>query len=74
MRYQKYCPTLKQIYEVIYQEALDETGTVLIDSLTEFDKDYIISKEKTVEWKEEGTVDIDKELLRAHGIDPGKKP
>ena len=60
--------------EVLYQEALDEIGTVPIDSITEFYKDYIISKEKTVECKEEGTVDIAKELLRAHGIDPGKKP
>ena len=31
----------KKMDEVLYQEALDETGTVPIDSLTEFDKDYI---------------------------------
>ena len=60
--------------EVLYQEALDETGTVPIDSLTQFDEDYITSKEKTVEWKEEGTVDIAEELLRVNGIAPGKKP
>ena len=71
LRYRKDCPTLKQMDEVLYQEALDETGTLLIDFLAEFDKDYITSKEKTVEWKEEGTVDIAKELLRVHGISPG---
>ena len=32
--------------DVLYQEALGETCTVPIDSLTEFDKDYITSKEK----------------------------
>ena len=60
--------------EVLYQEALDETGTVRIYSLTEFDKDSITSRGKTVECKEEGTVDISKELLRVHVIAPGKKP
>ena len=60
--------------EVLYQEALDETGTVPIDSLIEFDKDSITSREKTVYWKEEGTVDIAEELLRVHVIAPGKKP
>ena len=43
LKYRKDRPTLKQMDEVIYQEALDETGTVPIDSLTEFDKDYITS-------------------------------
>ena len=47
-RYRKYRPTLKQMVEVLYQEALDETGTVSIYSLTEFDKYSITSKEKTV--------------------------
>ena len=61
------------MHEVLYQEALDETGTEPIDSLTEFDKYFITSKEKTVEWKEKGTVDIAEELLRVHGIAPGKK-
>ena len=28
----------------------------------------------TVEWEEEGTVDIAKELLRVRGIAPGNKP
>ena len=46
LRYQKDCPTLKQMDEVLYQEALDETGTLPIDSLTEFYKDYITSNEK----------------------------
>ena len=53
LKYRKDCPTLKQMDEVLYQESLDETGTVPLNSLTEFDKDYITSKEKTVEWKEE---------------------
>ena len=51
LRYRKDCPTLKQRDEVLYQEALDEIGTVPIDSRTKFDKDSITSKEKTVEWK-----------------------
>ena len=33
--------TKKKMDEFLYQEALDETGTVLIDSLTEFDKGSI---------------------------------
>ena len=37
LRYQKYRWTLEQIDEVLYQEALDETGTVPIGSLTESD-------------------------------------
>ena len=57
--------------EVLYQEALDETGTVPIDSLTEFDKDPIKSKGETVKWKEEGTVDIAEKLIRVHVIAPG---
>ena len=60
--------------EVLYQEALVETGTIPIDSLTESDNDLITLRGKTVEWKEEGTVDISKELLRVHVIAPGKKP
>ena len=60
--------------EVLYQEALDETGTAPKDNLTEFDKDSVTSMEKTVEWKKEGTVDIANKLLRVHGIAPGKKP
>ena len=36
--------------------------------------DSITSREKTVEWKGEGTVDIAEELLRVHGIAPVKKP
>ena len=37
LRYQKYGPTLEQMDEVLYQEALDETGTVPIGSLAESD-------------------------------------
>ena len=59
--------------EVLYQEALDETGTVSIDSLTESDTDSVTLRENTVEWEEEGTVDITEELLRVHGISPGNK-
>ena len=66
--------TLEQMDEVIYQEALDETGTVPIDSLIEFDKDSITSRGGMVECKEEGTVEIAEELLRVHVIAPGKKP
>ena len=60
--------------EVLYQEALDKTGIVSIYSLTQFDKNSITSRGKTLEWKEEGTLDIAKELLRVHEIAPGKKP
>ena len=48
----------------------DETGTVLIDIITESENESITLKEKTVEWKEEGTVDIAEELIRVHGIAP----
>ena len=34
----------KKMDEVLYQEALDETCTVPIDSLTDFNKNYITSK------------------------------
>ena len=74
LRYRKDCPTLKQRDEVLYQEALDKTGTVLIDSLTDFDMYSITLREKTLEWREEGTADISEELLRVNGIAPGKKP
>ena len=74
LRYRKDRRTLKQMDEVLYQKSLDETVTVPIDSLTEVDKDYITSKEKTLECKEEGTVAISEELLRVNGIAPGKKP
>ena len=59
---------------VLYQEALDETGTVSIASLTESDTDSVTLREKSVKWEEEGTVDNAEELLRVHGIAPGKKP
>ena len=74
LRYQKYCPTLKEIDEVLYQEALDETGIVPIDSLTEFYKDSITWRGEKVELKDEGLVDKTEELLRVHEIAPGKKP
>ena len=60
--------------EVLYQEVLYETGTVSIDILTESDTDSVTLRENTVEWEEEETVDIAEELLRVHGIAPGKKP
>ena len=44
--------------KVLYQEALDETGTVPIVSQTESDNDYITFRENKVEWEEEGTLDI----------------
>ena len=53
LRYRKDCPTLEQMDEVLYQEALHETGTVSIASLTESDTDSINLKENTVEWEEE---------------------
>ena len=59
--------------EVLYQEVLYETGTVSIDILTESDTDSVTLRENTVEWAEEGKVDIAEELLRVHGIAPGKK-
>ena len=34
LRYRQYCPTLEQMEEVLYQETLDETGTVSIASIT----------------------------------------
>ena len=74
LKYRKDRPTLEQMDEVLYQEALDETGTVPIDSLTESESESITLRKKRVEWKEEGTVDIAKELLRVHGIVPEKKP
>ena len=64
----------RKMYEVIYQEALDETGTVPIVSLTESDNGSVKLMVNTVEWEEEVTVDIAKELLRIHVIAPGKKP
>ena len=60
--------------KVLYQEALDKTGTVYIASLTDSDTDSVTIRENTVEWEEEVTVDIAEELLRVHGIAPGKKP
>ena len=60
--------------EVLYQEALDETSTVSISSFMESDTNSVTQRENTVEWEEEGTVDIAEELLRVHGIAPGKKP
>ena len=74
LRYRRDRPALEQMDEVIYQEALHETSTVPIDSLTESDNDSITLRGKKVEWKEEGTVDIAEELQRVHGISPGKKP
>ena len=46
MRYQKDRLTLEQMGEVIYQEALDETDTVPIGSLTESDNDSVTLREK----------------------------
>ena len=59
--------------KVLYQEALDKTGTVPIGSLTESDNGSVTLRENKVEWKEEGTVDTAEKLLRVHGIAPGKK-
>ena len=59
--------------EVLYQEALDETGTVSIASITYSDTYSVTLRENTIEWEEEGTVDKAKELFRVHGIAPGKK-
>ena len=58
LRYRKYCLTLEKTDEVLYQEALDETGTVSIASLTNYDTDFVTLRENTVKWEEEGTVDI----------------
>ena len=41
LRYLKDCPTLEQMNKVLYQEALDETGTVPIGILTDSDNDSI---------------------------------
>ena len=43
---------------MLYQEAPDETGTVSIGSLTESNTDSVTLMENTVEWEEEGTLDI----------------
>ena len=72
LRYQKDRPTLEQMDGVIYQEALDETGTLPLGSLTESDNDSVTLGENKVEWEEEGTVDIAKELLILHKIAPEK--
>ena len=74
LRYRKDRPTLQQMDEVLYQEALDETGTLSIASLMESDNNSAALREKTVEWEEEGTVDTADKLLRVHRIAPGKKP
>ena len=50
LRYRKDCPTLEQMYEVLYQEAVDETGTVPIGSLTESDNGSVTLRENKVEW------------------------
>ena len=73
LRYQKDHLTLEQMDKVLYQEALDESGTISIASLTESDTDSVTLRENAVEWEEEGTVDIAEELLRVHGIALGKK-
>ena len=44
--------------EVLYQEALDETGTVPIDNITESNNDSITLRGNNVDWKEEVTVDM----------------
>ena len=64
----------RKMDEVLYQEALDETGTVLIGSLTESDNGSVTLRENTVELEEEGTVDTAEELSIVHGISSGKKP
>ena len=46
LRYQKDCPTLEKMDEVLYQEALDETGTVPIDCLSESENESITLREK----------------------------
>ena len=46
LRYRKYRPTLEKMDEVLYQEALNETGTVPIDSLTESENESITLRKK----------------------------
>ena len=58
LRYRKYRPTLEQMDEVLYKEALDETGTVPIDSITESYNYSITLRGETLDCKEEGTVEI----------------
>ena len=49
LRYRKDRPTLEQMDEVLYQEELDETGTVLIGSLRESDNGSVALRENIVE-------------------------
>ena len=58
LRYRKYRPTLGQMDKVLYKKALDETCTVSIASLMESDTNSVTLRENTVDWEEEGTVDI----------------
>ena len=51
LRYRKDRPTLEQMDEVLYQAALDETGTVPIGSLTDSDNGSVTLKENTIEWE-----------------------
>ena len=52
LRYRKDCPTLEKMDERLYQDALDETGTVCIASLTESDTDSVTLRENTLECEE----------------------
>ena len=57
--------------EIIYTEALDETGTVATEGLTNSDDE---SKNTTEgeEW-ESLLKGVDEDLLHTHGIEPGEK-
>ena len=47
--YQKDSPTLEQGYEVLYQEVIDEIGTVSTASLTDSDTDLVMLEINTEE-------------------------
>ena len=62
----------------LYQDAIDETGTVSTANLTDSDDDSITSEEgnyiKTAEQLERMEIrEVDHELLKIHGVAPGKK-
>ena len=74
LRYPKDSPTLEQRDDVLYKQALDETDTVSTYILTKSNTNSVTLGTNAEEWEEEGTVNIARELLRVHGIAPGKKP
>ena len=62
--------------EILYNEALDETGTVATEGLTDTDVEFLEDSTSTegAEARETQEVDgVNDELLEVHGVAPGKK-